>query len=95
MGKIIAIQTSQEYDAHLKETIDILEKTEDDLFVQAINLCTTSVWKEWSDQKGVGEKMEFDTEMIKESGDENAIQLVEMMERVNWLRGKLMLDSSE
>ena len=82
MSKIIPLH-NQAYLQFLKQAKEILEQAKDDLFVEAINLCSCQCWKEWAEDREDGEKYEFDTEMIMESGDKNALILVEVMATLN------------
>ena len=75
------MNSSVEYQELLADIKETLKKTEDDLFVHAVNLCSCISWRDWCESREEGE-FEFDTDMIKESGDENALLLVEMMERL-------------
>ena len=88
MTKIIPFP-NQDYLHYLEQSREILKKAEEDLFVEAINLCSCKYWKEWSEEKEDGEAYEFDTNMIKESGDKNAILLVEVMAVLNEVRKEL------
>ena len=88
MGKVISMHTSAEYQEHLADIKQTLKKTESKLFVHAANLCSCSGWRSWYDAMEVGAEFEFDTDMLRE-GDENAALLVDMMERLNELRGNL------
>ena len=85
MTKIIPLN-NQAYLQYLKQSRDILKKAEDDLFIEAINLCSCNSWREWTEEREDGEKYEFDTEMIRASGDKNAILLVEVMAVLNEAR---------
>ena len=85
MTKVIPLH-NQAYLQFLKQAKEILKTAEEDLFIEAINLCACTTWKDWSEEKENGEKYEFDSEMIKESGDKNAILLVEVMATLNEAR---------
>ena len=88
MSKVISMNSSVEYQVLLADIKETLKKTEDDLFVHAVNLCSCVEWRDWCETREDGE-FEFDTHMIKESGDGNAVLLVGMMERLNNLRRNL------
>ena len=85
MSKVISMNSSVEYQELLSDIKETLKQTEDDLFVHAVNLCSSIKWRDWCETREERE-FEFDTSMIKESGDGNAVLLLEMMERLNWLR---------
>ena len=85
MTKVIPLH-NQVYLHYLEQAREIIKEAEEDLFLEAINLCSCSSWKEWSEEREDGEKYEFDTEMIKGSGDKNAILLVEVMGVLNEAR---------
>ena len=85
MTKVIPLH-NQAYLQFLKQAKEILEQAKDDLFIEAINLCSCQCWKEWVKDKEDGEEFEFDTEMIKACGDKNAILLVEVMALLNEAR---------
>ena len=87
MGNVISMHTLAEYHEHLADIKQTLKKTESDLFIYAANLCSCSCWRAWYDAMEVGDEFEFDTDMLRE--DENASLLVDMMERLNELRGEL------
>ncbi len=78
MTKIIPLH-NQSYLHYLEQSREILKEAEESIFIEAINLCSCKYWKKWSEEREDGEAFEFDTEMIKKSGDKNAILLVEVM----------------
>ena len=82
------MNTSAEYQELLADIMETLKKTEDDLFVHAVNLCSCIAWRDWCETREEGE-FEFDTDMINESGDENAVMIVEIMERLHHLQDEL------
>ena len=84
MSKVISMNSSVEHQELIADIKETLKKTEDDLFVHAVNLCSCIAWRDWCETREEGE-FEFDMDMIKESGDKNAVMLVEMMERLNEL----------
>ena len=89
MSKIISMNSSAEYQELLADIKETLKQTEDDLFVHAVNLCSCIAWRDWCETREARE-FEFDTNMIRESGDENAVMIVEMMERLCDLRRNLL-----
>ena len=89
MTKIIPLYKSQDYLDTLEETKEIIRQYEDTLFAQAVSLCCCSCWSDWHDTIKVGEEVEFDMEMLRDTGDENVVALVEMMEKLNDLRREL------
>ncbi len=86
MTKIIPLPSTSAYFHVLDETRKMLKETEEKLFIQAINLCSCSTWMEWSKNQEDEVAVEFDTEMIKASGDKNSILLVEVMAALNEAR---------
>ena len=86
MTKVIPLPSTSAYFHVLDETRKMLKETEENLFIQAINLCSCSTWMEWSKNQEDGIAVEFDTEMLTESGDKNALILVEVMAALNEAR---------
>ena len=64
MSKVIPLH-NQSYLQFLKQSREILRQAEEDLFIEAINLCSCKCWKEWTEDKDDGVEFEFDTDMIK------------------------------
>ena len=83
MSKIIPLHPNTEYIQTIEETKRMLKDLEENLFIQAVNLCNCSCWKDWDEKMEDGETYEFDTNQLKDSGDKNAILLVEVMSMLN------------
>jgi hypothetical protein len=89
MSKTIQFPDNQGYILALEETKRMIKELEEDLFVQAVNLCNCSCWKDWGEKKEDGEAFEFDTNMLKQSGDKNAALLIELMAILNEVESEL------
>lgn len=80
MAKFIPLRANTEYQETLKQTIDLLDNIEADLFNQIVGLATSGKWKKWSDEQLIGSVFEFTEEMLRNTGDKNVDLLIELIE---------------
>jgi len=69
---------NQEYNELLKECSGELAEISSRLFDMGVKLALAGKWKEWSDSVPVGTMMNFNDEMLLDSGDETVQRVVEL-----------------
>jgi len=79
MAKILCLQPNKQYEYNLELVRKKLNETKDDIFLFGINLLACSLWKEWIERFEAGEQYTFSSDDLLESGDKNAILIVEVM----------------
>jgi hypothetical protein len=82
MAKIISINSSREYAEAIEQTVEALERTEDEVMDHMIALATTGKWKKWSDRQPVGSEFEFTGEMLRNTGDVRVDLLCGLMDKI-------------
>ena len=80
--KVINLREKNDYNNRLKETFDFLEKVENDLVTEMINLAISGKWKKWSDEQPIGTEFSFTDEILKDTGDENINILCDLREEL-------------
>jgi hypothetical protein len=80
--KVINLREKNDYNNRLKETFEFLEKVENDLVSEMINLAISGKWKKWSDEQPIGTEFSFTDEILKDTGDENIDMLCELREEL-------------
>jgi hypothetical protein len=80
--KVINLRDKNDYNNRLKETFEFLEKVENDLVTEMINLAISGKWKKWSDEQPIGTEFSFTDEILKDTGDENINILCDLREEL-------------
>ncbi|MFC2125814.1 hypothetical protein ACFLU5_13485 [Bacteroidota bacterium] len=83
MTKMLCLHPSKDYIYNLELVRKKLLETKDKIFLHGINLLSCSLWKEWMQRFEDGEEYEFSTDDLLESGDKNALLIVEVMTYLN------------
>ena len=70
------------YKEHIKETIELLERTGEQLGEICINLAVCGKWKEWNNSIPEGATFNFTEKMLFETGDENVNILMNLKHNI-------------
>lgn len=90
MSKIIRISQKIKYQEELDDTIQFLDDLINELRHKMFVLATLDKWKEWSDKQEIGTNIEYEENMLNETGDQNIEILYELFEEMKNTRKKLM-----
>jgi hypothetical protein len=73
---------TQEYAEAIEQTVETLERMEEEVMNCMIMLATTGKWKKWSDEQPIGTKVEFSEEKLRNTGDVNVDLLCGLMDKI-------------
>ena len=89
MTKTINLNDQNKYQNKLKETIEFLDYTENELFSKMICLATLGKWKNWDDNIEIGTVFNFTEEMLRDTGDFNINKLFEIAEKISIIKKEI------